>query len=190
MKLLSKTKQGKWNEPPTVRKVRTAAGVYVRPRTLANFTIVRLSHGARWLPFACVWTFEHMHRCNGGTLFTWNTASMTHCHFHSSFYFSSNSWRGRGSEFMSMPLFSKPSDSSSIFIFPFFSSAFNQSLLTSLPFFHQLHFLFFHPSLPSNILPVSWLSHCCSVCQDMNNWGVLSLVSRWWDGRYGTIRSL
>lgn len=54
-------------------------------------------------PTACVRAFGRMQPCNGGALFTWSTASVTHCHFHSSFYFSSSSWEGAGSKFTSVP---------------------------------------------------------------------------------------
>lgn len=158
-------------------------------------TRVRLTCGMRMAPpTACMRVFGCMQPCNGGALFTWSTAGVTHCHFHSSFYFSSSSWEWEGGpEFTSMP--------------PFFFHAFwllfhlyfpshiskhsflicIQSLLTSLPSFQQFHFTFF---LPPFLPPMSRLSRCCSFCQDMNNWGVLSLVSRWWDGRYGSIGTL
>lgn len=102
-------------------------------------------------PTACVRAFGRMQPCNGGALFTWSTASVTHCHFHSSFYFSSSSWEGAGSKFTSVP---------PCFFFSFwflfhlyFPSHISkrsfliciQSLFTSLPFFHQFLFTFFLP---------------------------------------------
>jgi len=67
----------------------------------------------------------------------------------------------------------------------FFSFALHLSLTytTLLPF---LIFLILHnPSCGH-----CWLSPCLSVFQSMNNWGVLSLVSRWWDGCYRSICAL
>lgn len=107
VKLLWITTQGKWNQPPTVRKMLTVPAVYAHvercrpeliPRNMDALPAcaqVRLACGVHVAPpTACVRAFGRMHPCNEGALFTWSTASMTHCHFHSSFYFSCSSWGG------------------------------------------------------------------------------------------------
>lgn len=208
LKLLSITMQGKWNQPPTVRKMRTVVytsaqqcrpeGIPRNMDALPARAWVSLTWGVRATPpTACVRALGRMQPCNGGALFTWSRASVTHCHFHYSVYFScifweGGGWGGQSSHLCLLPFF-MPSNSLSIFIFLptswdfLFSSAFS----LCLPTCHlSISSTLLSSCLPPSLPPLSRLSHCCSLCQDMNNWGVLSLVSRWWDGCYGSIGAL
>lgn len=153
------------------------------------------SYACLQFPSLCVWACVCVcaHVCNEGTLLTWPLKRSQH---DSLSFFSSHSISAQALQVQSSP----PSLSVSLFLtqapsFFFLSislrlllSTFNQPPLSpsSLPFalFHLPQFTF------SSCVPLCTLSRCLSVCQGMNNWSVLSLVSRWWDGRYGSICAL
>lgn len=127
----------------------------------------------------------------------WIAASMTHCRvfFSPLILFQRELCRFRVHLHPALSPFSLLQTHPPSFFFfssPFLSDYFhlhsiNPFLLPSLPFslFH-FHFTFTFPSC----VPLCPLSQSLSVCQGMNNWGVLSLVSRWWDGCYGSICAL
>lgn len=140
---------------PARTRVRPTCGVHAAP------------------PTACVWAFGRMQPCNGGTLFTWSEASLTHSRFHSSFYFSSSpwewKWRGGGVRLHVYASFFMPSDFFSIFIF----------LPTSLNFLFSSTFSL---CLPPCHLSISFtlLSFCLPFSLPWAGWATAGLSVRIW----------